>query len=89
LPGGGICARRGRKPAARNWRRGIGEVVLAEAANLLDDLFGEGLVVAALEHAVDQSVVHVLEATAAIERRGLRDNHRSHHSWSYSDKILL
>ena len=43
----------------------LGEAVLAEAADLLEDLLGELRAVAALQHASDQALVHVLQAAAA------------------------
>ncbi len=44
---------------------GLREAVFAETADLLKYLLGESFAVAALQHAADQSLVHVLHATAA------------------------
>ena len=45
---------------------GLGEAVLAEAQDLLEDLPGERLLVAALAHALDQAALEVTQAALAF-----------------------
>ncbi len=44
---------------------GLRETVLAEAPDLLENLFGENLAITTLQHAADQALVHMFHAAAA------------------------
>ena len=46
---------------------GFGEAVFAEALDLLEAAFGEVLLVAALDHAVDEFLAEILDLAAAPE----------------------